>query len=121
MGGLVIKKAYNQARQSAAYESLANRVHSIYFLATPHSGSDSAKLLSDILQFASIPREYVAELKRDSGTIQTISDDFRNYERDLDLWSFYETLPLSMGKIFSRIIVRRTQQSWASAMRSRCS
>ncbi|KAL2065695.1 hypothetical protein VTL71DRAFT_3365 [Oculimacula yallundae] len=105
MGGLVIKKAYNLARQSANYESLANRVHSIYFLATPHSGSDSAKLLSDILQFASIPREYVAELKRDSGTIQTISDDFRNYERDLDLWSFYETLPLSMGRIFSRIIV----------------
>jgi hypothetical protein len=104
MGGLVIKKAYNLARQSAAYESLANRVHSIYFLATPHSGSDSAKLLSNILQFASIPREYVAELKQDSGTIQTISDDFRNYERDLDLWSFYETLPLSIG-IFSRIIV----------------
>ncbi|CZT03944.1 related to NACHT and WD domain protein [Rhynchosporium graminicola] len=105
MGGLVIKKAYNLARQSAQYQSLANRVHSIYFLATPHSGSDSAKLLSDILQFASIPREYVAELKRDSGTIQTISDDFRNYERDLDLWSFYETLPLSMGKFFSRMIV----------------
>ncbi|KAG9240510.1 NACHT and WD domain protein [Calycina marina] len=105
MGGLVIKKAYNLARQSAHYESLANRVHSIYFLATPHSGSDSAKLLSDILQLASIPREYVAELKRDSSAIQTISDDFRNYERDLDLWSFYETLPLSMGKIYSRIIV----------------
>lgn len=105
MGGLVIRKTYNLARQSAACKSLANRVQSIYFLATPHRGSDSAKLLSDILQFASIPREYVAELKRDSGTIQAISDDFRNYEQDLDLWSFYETLPLSMGKIFSRIIV----------------
>jgi triacylglycerol esterase/lipase EstA (alpha/beta hydrolase family) len=55
MGGLVIKKAYNLARQSAAYEPLANRVHSIYFVATPHSGSDSAKLLSNLLQFASIP------------------------------------------------------------------
>ncbi|TVY40204.1 Vegetative incompatibility protein [Lachnellula occidentalis] len=105
MGGLVIKKAYNLARQSAACKSLADRVHSIYFLATPHSGSDSAKLLSDILHIASIPREYVSELKQDSGTIQAISDDFRNYERDLDFWSFYETLPLSIGKIFSRIIV----------------
>ncbi|TVY91979.1 Protein SERAC1, partial [Lachnellula willkommii] len=49
--------------------SLADRVHLIYFLATPHRGSDSAKLLSDILQFALILREYVAELKQDSGTI----------------------------------------------------
>ncbi|KAK0102071.1 hypothetical protein ONS96_006035 [Cadophora gregata f. sp. sojae] len=105
MGGLVIKKAYNLARQVAAYESLAHRVHSIVFLATPHRGSDSAKLLGNILWFASSSKEYVNELREHSGTIQTISDEFRNYERDLDLWSFYVTSPLKIGKIASQLIV----------------
>lgn len=108
MGGLVIKKAYNLARQDTNYKTLAKRIHTIYFLATPHSGSDSAKLLSDVLQVAGLSRDFVDELKRSSGTIQSISDEFRNYSTDVDLWSFYETLELSighLGKLFSRMIV----------------
>ncbi|TVY33066.1 Vegetative incompatibility protein HET-E-1 [Lachnellula subtilissima] len=98
MGGLIIKKAYNLARQSAACQSLANRVHSMYFLATPHRGSDSAKLLSDILQFASISREYVAELKQDSVmTFATMSETSIS-------GPFTRLFPSAWG-IFSRIIV----------------
>lgn len=63
MGGLVIQKAYMLERQDAAYKHLAERVHTIYFLATPHRGSDSAKLLNNILHFASSSRAYVTDLE----------------------------------------------------------
>lgn len=104
MGGLVIKKAYMLARQDAAYEILIKRFHSIYFLATPHRGSDSAKLLKDILQISNSSRAYVADLVRGSGAIQSINDEFRKYSADIGLWSFYETQKVSLGG-FNALIV----------------
>ena len=104
MGGLVIKKAYMLARQGVAYERLTERVHTIYFLATPHRGSESAKLLNNILHIAYSSRAYVADLERDSGAIQSINDEFRNYSADIALWSFYETQKLKIG-ILSTLIV----------------
>lgn len=105
LGGLVIKKAYMLARQDAVYESLAKRFYAIHFLATPHRGSDSAKLLSDIMHVVYSSRAYVADLKRSSWAIQTINDEFRNYSADIDLWSFYETQKLTIGGVFSKLIV----------------
>jgi pimeloyl-ACP methyl ester carboxylesterase len=104
MGGLVIKKAYMLARQDTGYESLAKRIHTIYFVATPHRGSASAKLLSNVLQAAYSSRAYVADLKRSSEAVQTINDEFRNYSADIDLWSFYETQKLKIG-VFNTLIV----------------
>ena len=104
MGGLVIKKAYMLARQGTAYKMLIERVHTIYFLATPHRGSDSAKLLNNILHIAFSSRAYVTDLERDSGAIQSINDEFRNYSTDVNLWSFYETQKLKIG-VLSTLIV----------------
>lgn len=104
MGGLVIKKAHMLARQGAAYKALTERFHTIYFLATPHRGSDSAKLLNNILHIAYSSRAYVADLERGSGAIQSINDEFRNYSADIDLWSFYETQKLKIG-VLSTLIV----------------
>lgn len=104
MGGLVIKKAYMLARQDVAYEVLAQRFHTIYFLATPHRGSDLAKLLNNILQIAYSSCAYVADLERGSGAIQSINDEFRKYSADLDLWSFYETQKLKRG-VFGALVV----------------
>lgn len=104
MGGLVIKKAYMLTRQDAGYKTLAERVHTIYFLATPHRGSDSAKLLNNILHIAYSSRAYVTDLERGSGAIQSINDEFRNYSTDIDLWSFYETQKLKIG-VLSTLIV----------------
>lgn len=105
MGGLVIKKAHMLARQGAAYETLAARFHTIYFLATPQRGSDSAKLLNNILQIAYSSRAYVEDLERGSRAIQSINDEFRNYSADIDLWSFYETQKLKIGGVLSTLIV----------------
>ena len=91
MGGLVIKKMYILAKRDAAYRDLASRFSAIYFLATPHYGADSAKLLSNILKVAVHERAYVSDLSRNSGAIQAINEDFRHVSEGLELWSFYET------------------------------
>ena len=97
MGGLVIKKAYILARQFQEFEALARRIRSIFFLATPHRGSDLAQMLSKILQITSGPRPFVADLNRNSLLTQSINDEFPQYSRDLQLFSFYETLPMTYG------------------------
>lgn len=104
MGGLVIKKTYLLSRQDDSMSSLAKRLHSMYFLATPHRGSDSAKLLKNILQMASSTRAYVDDLDRNSGAIQSINEEFRNFSGEIKLWSFYETQKLNIG-MMSRLIV----------------
>ncbi|KAM7190687.1 Alpha/Beta hydrolase fold [Rhypophila sp. PSN 637] len=50
MGGLVMKKAYILARQDDRYHEFANRIQCMFFLASPHRGSDSAKLLNSVLR-----------------------------------------------------------------------
>lgn len=101
MGGLVIKKMYILAKQDAAYRDIAARFSAIYFLATPHRGADSAKLLSNILK-ALHERAYVSDLSRNSGAIQVINEEFRHIYEGLELWSFYETQTM---KRFSSPIV----------------
>ncbi|KAF4175888.1 hypothetical protein CNMCM8694_002812 [Aspergillus lentulus] len=76
----------------------------MYFLATPHSGSDSAKLLSNILNITYSSRAYVSDLKRGSDAIRSINNEFSRHSEDIDLWSFYETQKLSIG-LFRVLIV----------------
>ncbi|KAL9046305.1 MAG: hypothetical protein Q9214_000827 [Letrouitia sp. 1 TL-2023] len=104
MGGLVLKKAYMLARQSPSFETLTERFRALYFLATPHRGSDSARLLNNVLQISYSSPAYVADLERGSGTIQSINDEFRNYSAEIELWSFYETQKLRIG-VLSKLIV----------------
>lgn len=93
MGGLVIKKAYILAQQFPEFESVAQRVHTIFFLATPHRGADLAALLTKILHIAHGARPFVQDLHRNSLATQSINDEFPHHCRELQLFSFYETLP----------------------------
>jgi hypothetical protein len=95
MGGLVIKKAYMLAHQDG--NSLADRVRAIYFLGTPHRGSDTARLRKNILQVAAAAPAFVTDLVLGSYALQSINDEFRQYAADVDLWSFYETRKLRTG------------------------
>ncbi|XXG98090.1 hypothetical protein Hte_004409 [Hypoxylon texense] len=104
MGGLVIKKAYVLAKQDVLYKSLSKRFYAIYFLATPHRGSASAKALKNILHLVFSQRPYVDDLQKGSKAIQVINDEFRQCSAGVDLWSFYETQHLAIG-MFSRLIV----------------
>ncbi|MCJ1401865.1 hypothetical protein MMC11_005082 [Xylographa trunciseda] len=97
MGGLVIKRAYILAKQKEEFNVLADRVRTILFLATPHRGADIAQLLSKILNLSTGARPFVADLHRNSIATQSINDEFPQYCQNLQLYSFYETLPISYG------------------------
>ncbi|KFA81126.1 hypothetical protein S40288_00983 [Stachybotrys chartarum IBT 40288] len=101
MGGLVLKKAYILAKQDAVHKALAERFVAFYFLATPHRGADSAKMLKNLLKIA-YDRAYVGDLEPNSGAVQVINDEFRHFSAGLELWSFYETQNM---KRFSSLIV----------------
>ncbi|KAL8719491.1 MAG: hypothetical protein Q9225_003518 [Loekoesia sp. 1 TL-2023] len=87
------------ARHDPNFKDLASRFHSIYFLATPHRGADSAQLLNRMLKasMAFNAKDYVNDLIPNSGAIQAINDDFRHIFQDLQLWSFYETVKTNLG------------------------
>jgi WD40 repeat protein/pimeloyl-ACP methyl ester carboxylesterase len=106
MGGLVIKKAYLLAQQEA--RGIAERIKCMFFLATPHRGSDSASLLNNLLSASGVlsARQYVTDLGRNSLSLQIINDEFKKYANDVELWSFYETVKTSLG-LKSAIIVER--------------
>lgn len=101
MGGLVIKKTIILARQNKAHQALARRIAAVYFLATPHHGASSARILRNILR-PIYHRGYVADLERNSGSIQVINDEFRKFAADLELWSFAETQKM---KFFKSLVV----------------
>ena len=107
MGGLAIKKAFILARQFKEFESIASRVRAIFFMATPHRGSNLAEVLSKILMVASRARPFVNGLNRNSLATQSINDEFPQHCHDLQLYSFYETIPtnyvLGKGLIVDKI------------------
>ena len=96
------------ASQDPSAKSLADRVHGIVFLATPHRGADSATLLSKILRTSLLhsQKPFVSDLERNSGAIQSINDEFRHYSSALELRSFYETLKTNIG-VSSHLIVSK--------------
>lgn len=73
---------------------------SILFLGTPHRGSDLAEILNLILQasiFNHSSKQYINELKRNSPTLLEINDQFRHMAPELQIISFFETRPTSVG------------------------
>ncbi|KAH6855886.1 WD40-repeat-containing domain protein [Chaetomium sp. MPI-CAGE-AT-0009] len=108
MGGLVIKKAYLLAQQDERTRSLAGRIRSMFFLATPHHGSDFANPLNNLLRATTIltPRQYVADIARNSAAIAAINNEFQIFADDLHIWSFYETVKTRVG-INSALIVEK--------------
>ncbi|KAG8162114.1 hypothetical protein KVR01_007879 [Diaporthe batatas] len=94
MGGCIVKKAYVLARQSHIHQDFASRFHSMFFLGTPHRGSNLAATLGNILQVTWGSKPYVDDLAPDSAILTAMNDEFRAYAYDLNLWSFFETTPM---------------------------
>lgn len=91
------------AQEDHDLKHLANRIHTLYFLATPHSGSDFAKTLESILEVCYSGKSYVRELGRNSDSISVINDSFRHWAGGLQLRSFYESEPI--GPLFTRVVI----------------
>ncbi|KAL6868433.1 hypothetical protein J3F83DRAFT_737068 [Trichoderma novae-zelandiae] len=95
MGGCVAKKAYILARQDPTCADLAGRFHSMFFLATPHRGSELGKVLRNLLLVTGVSKPYVKDLVANSGPVLEVNEAFHQYAPDLHLWSFFESLPMS--------------------------
>jgi len=108
MGGLVIKKAYLLAQQDDRYRELVGRIQCMFFLATPHRGSDSAKLLNSVLRASTFlsPKQYITDISRNSAALSVINDEFRFVNDTLQIWSFYETIKTRIGTNSSLIVER---------------
>ncbi|KAE8837006.1 hypothetical protein PTNB73_07910 [Pyrenophora teres f. teres] len=104
MGGIVVKKVLILAKQDPYYHDLADRIHSMFFLATPHRGSDSAHLLGVVLQASGLHgnKSYVENLVPNSEAIHTINDQFRHVNQNIQLWSFFETMTTTIGLIVEK-------------------
>ncbi|KAH6684471.1 NACHT and WD domain protein [Halenospora varia] len=111
MGGLVIKKAYILAQQDVIHPQLAKRIRCMFFLATPHRGSDYASVLNTVLAVSGIfgissSREYINDITKGSTSAQLINEEFGRHAKDLQIYSFYETLPTRLGLSSSMIVDR---------------
>ncbi|KAK1764935.1 hypothetical protein QBC33DRAFT_545297 [Phialemonium atrogriseum] len=110
MGGLVVKKAYLLATRDPTYKDIASRIHSLYFLGTPHRGADSTQFVTAYLSMfiSTGPKAFVKELLPGSGTLQAINDEFRHVCGNVQIWSFFEGAPTSTGPTSMMIVERES-------------
>lgn len=85
---------------------LGERIRTIFFLGTPHRGSDYASTLNRVLALLLSSRDYLKDLATGSTSIRLINDEFGQRAPDLPIFSFFETLKMSVG-VTSDIIVPR--------------
>jgi hypothetical protein len=81
----------------------------MFFLATPHRGSDYAAILNNILTISGImpSRQYIGDLTTGSTSTELINNEFGRYANDLPIFSFYETLRMKLG-ISTSLIVEKS-------------
>lgn len=116
MGGLVIKKTFILAQDIPSWK---HRIRSIFFLATPHRGSNYAAILKNILTVsgAASTRQYVGDLTTSSQTLKLINEDFGKRAHDIEIYSFFETLKTKIGPT-SVLIVDRDSAVLGSGFRN---
>ncbi|KAL2149706.1 hypothetical protein VTH82DRAFT_8358 [Thermothelomyces myriococcoides] len=102
--------AYLLARRDPLYADIASRIHSLYFLGTPHRGADSSTVVTALISMSigSGSKAFVKELIPGSGTLQTINDEFRHVCDDVHIWSFFEGLPTSTGPTSTMIVEKES-------------
>lgn len=96
MGGLVIKKAFILSQD---VEEFSDRIRCIFFLGTPHHGADYAAILNNILTLSGVlsPRDYIKDLTTGSTSAELINTEFGKHAHDLPIFTFFETLRVSLG------------------------
>ncbi|RYP60677.1 hypothetical protein DL769_008016 [Monosporascus sp. CRB-8-3] len=100
------RNAYILARDVPDFK---DRIRCIFFLATPHRGSDYAAILNNILMVSGVmsSRHYITDLTTGSTSTELINNDFGKYANDLQIFSFYETIRMNLG-ISSSLIVEKS-------------
>ncbi|KAF2755764.1 hypothetical protein EJ05DRAFT_540420 [Pseudovirgaria hyperparasitica] len=100
MGGIVVKQAYILGQHDPDYIDLVKAISAIVFLSTPHRGSNLAELLNRILSASFLkftPKRYIAEINKNSLSLEQINEQFRRIAPTIQIVSFYETLETVIG------------------------
>lgn len=95
-----------QGQNDPDYEPIIKAISAITFLATPHRGTNLAEKLNRILQTTLITnsKQYISDLAKNSFTLQKLNEQFRHVAPRLDIVSFYETQPTSIGLKNARLV-----------------
>ena len=104
LGGIVVKKALILAHEKSSvseYNDILTNTKAIAFLAVPHKGSDAAwwgNFAANALKGASIGLStnlaIVADLRKNSSTLTELQKQSIERIKDLNMYTFYETLKL---------------------------
>ncbi|TGO54275.1 hypothetical protein BOTNAR_0272g00010 [Botryotinia narcissicola] len=94
------------AIEDPAMQDLVQRVDTMYFLATPHRGSNLAATLNNILRISFGVKQFTINLEMNSKMIASINQSFRHCSENLHIWSFYETQETSF--INARIVEKES-------------
>lgn len=90
----MIKKAYILEQNDDNYREIIQSSCAILFLSTSHRGTHLANALNRILtvsMFNHSTKQYIAELRQNSSTLQDINEQFRNIASELQIVLFFET------------------------------
>lgn len=103
-----------QGQNDPEYESIIKAISAITFLATPHRGTNLAEKLNRILQstFVTNSKQYISDLAKNSFALQRLNEQFRHVAPRLDIISFYETQPTSIGLKHARVVSRICHFWW---------
>ena len=95
-----------QGQNDPEYAHIIKSIAAITFLATPHRGTNLAQTLNRILQSTMVTnsKQYVAEMAKNSVTLQKLNEQFRHIAPKLDIVSFYETLPTPIGLRNTKVV-----------------
>ncbi|KFA66678.1 hypothetical protein S40285_09198 [Stachybotrys chlorohalonatus IBT 40285] len=112
-GDLHMGNAYMQGQHDPDYAHIIKAVTAITFLATPHRGTNFAQTLNRILQttVVSNSKQYIAELGRNSLSLQKLNEQFRHIAPKLQVVSFYETRPTPIGLKNTRLMILEKDSS----------
>jgi hypothetical protein len=95
-----------QGQNDPEYAAIVKAISAIVFLATPHRGTNLATVLNRILQSTPLTnsKQFISELIRNSSTLQKLNEQFRHIAPRLQIVSFYETQPTSIGFENARVV-----------------
>lgn len=98
------------AKPDKKLHSIADRIHTLNFIATPHCGIDSAWFLQNLVSISPLngAKAIVADLISSSEALQMINDQFRHLCQKVQLWSFFETIKTNLGKSQELIVEKES-------------
>jgi triacylglycerol esterase/lipase EstA (alpha/beta hydrolase family) len=103
LGGLVVKQVQKlrtvltrrqlivEAYNNEEYTMIHKAIKGVFFLGTPHRGSDLAGMLNLVLMASFSSSTFVRQLNPNGDTIAVINDSFSHRVEPLQLISFFET------------------------------